>query len=244
MSTTMTLIAAASLIALSDAQAQTGERALLNPAPSIALAQRFSVVGPAQLTGTTGLLLDGERVLLGRVQHTPEPTEATEVRDTPIDGARALLGRPISAAKTVEQSEFVATLRGSASGEASGAAEFGPVKPVGSAAPLVLSLGARGDQSAILFTNVSGAPLDVGRYRISYEGDEAGGIRALVTTGSVSHPTGVFHGRSGWLVVTRASDDRLTGRFQFDAVGFLAAAPELEDRTVMASGSFSAVAVQ
>ena len=244
MSTTMTLIAAAGLITLSTAQAQTGERALLSPMPGIALAQRFSVFDPGRLAGSPGFVLDGEQALLGRVHHTPEPTEDTEVRETPIDGARALLGRPISASTTVERSAFVATLRGSAGGETSGEAEFGPVKTAGSAAPLVLSLGARGDQSAILFTHVSGAPLGVGRYRISDQDGEAGGIRALVTTGSVSHPTGVFHGRSGWLVVTRASEDRLTGRFHVDAVGFLAAAPELEDRTVIATGSFSAVAVQ
>jgi hypothetical protein len=244
MSTTMTLIAAASLVTLSTAQAQTGERALLNPAPGIAMVQRFSVFGPARLAGTRGFALDGEQALLGRVQHTPEPTEAADVRDTPIDGARALLGRQISASTTVERSGFVATLRGSAGGEASGEAEFGPVKSTGSAAPLVLSLGARGDRSAILFTHVSGVPLGTGRYRISDRGDGASEIRALVTTGSVSHPTGVFHGRSGWLVVTRASDDRLTGRFHVDAVGFLAAAPELEDRTMIATGSFSAVAAQ
>jgi hypothetical protein len=54
----------------------------------------------------------------------------------------------------------------------------------------------------------------------------------------------VFHGRSGWLVVTEASDNRLTGRFHFDGVGFLAAEPELEDRPMIATGSFSAIAVQ
>jgi hypothetical protein len=244
MSSTMTLIAAAGLIALSTAQAQTGERAFMNVAPSAVVAQRFGVIDPARPAGAPGLDLAGERVLLGRVLGWTESTTRGDARDTPIDGVRALLGRSISASSTIERSSFVAAVRGSAGGEASGDAEFGPAQPAGSAAPFVLSLGARGDQSAILFTRRSGTPLGVGRYRISDQGDGAGEILALVMTGSASHPTGVFRGRSGWLVVAEASDRRLTGRFHIDAVGILATAPELEDRPVTATGSFSALAVR
>jgi hypothetical protein len=243
MSSTTTLIAAAGLIALSTAQAQTGERAFMNVAPSAAVAQRFGVLDPARPAGAPGLDLAGERALLGRVRST-ESTTRSDARHTPIDGERALLGRSISASSTIERSSFVAAVRGSAGGEASGDAEFGPAQPAGSAAPFVLSLGARGDQSAILFTRRNGTPLGVGRYRISDQGDGAGEILALVMTGSASHPTGVFRGRSGWLVVAEASDRRLTGRFHIDAVGILATAPELEDRPVTATGSFSALAVR
>jgi hypothetical protein len=62
-------------------------------------------------------------------------------------------------------------------------------------------------------------------------------------TGLPTRPTGVFRGRSGWLVVTAASDHLVTGRFQVDGVGFLAAGPRVEDRPVSVTGSFSATAV-
>jgi hypothetical protein len=49
-------------------------------------------------------------------------------------------------------------------------------------------------------------------------------------------------GQSGWLVVTAASDRFITGRFQVDAIGFLAAEPQREDRHVNVTGSLSATA--
>jgi hypothetical protein len=244
MFSTLKLIAAAGLISVSTAQAQTAERALLSAGPSTAMAQRFST-GSTWLGEAQGFGVDGERALLGRVGNAAEATDHTDVPDTSIDGTRALLGRPISARITsAERSTFVAALRGSAAGEASGEAEFGSVSADRASSPFVLSLGARGDQSAVLFTRPSGTPLGVGKYRISNHADGADEIRALVMTGSATKPTGVFHGRSGWLVVTEASDNRLTGRFHFDGVGFLAAEPELEDRPMIATGSFSAIAVQ
>jgi hypothetical protein len=91
-----------------------------------------------------------------------------------------------------------------------------------------------------MFTHTGGTPLGVGRYRISESGDGADEILALVMTGPATNPTGVFRGRSGWLVVTAASDRLLTARFEVDATGFLAAEPEREDRSVNVSGWFSA----
>ena len=61
-------------------------------------------------------------------------------------------------------------------------------------------------------------------------------------TGSPTRPTGAFRGQSGWLIVTAASDQLLTGRFQIDAIGFLAVEPEREDRQVHVTGSLSATA--
>lgn len=241
MYSTMKLIAAASLLAVSTAQAQTAERALMSAVPSNAMAQRFSITGPALVAGVPGFNVNAERALLGRVTLAAQPADHTDVSETRIDGARALLGRPISASTTpAERSTFVATLRGTAAGDGSGEAEFGQVSSDGA---FVVSLGARGDQSAVLFTRPSGIPLDVGHYRVS-ESDGADEIHALVMTGPATNPTGVFHGRSGWLVVTAASDSRLTGRFHVDGVGFLAAEPELEGRSMIATGSFSATAVQ
>jgi hypothetical protein len=243
MFSTLKLIAAAGLISVSTAQAQTAERAFLSAIPNTAMAQRFSI-GSTRLAEAQDVG-GGERALLGRAGHAAETTDHTNVPDTPIDGARAMLGRQISVRiAPAERSTFVAALRGSAAGEASGEAEFGSVSADSASSPFVLSLGARGDQSAVQFTRPSGTPLGVGKYRISNHADGADEIRALVMTGSATNPTGVFHSRSGWLVVTEASDNRLTGRFHVDGVGFLAAEPELEDQPMIATGSFSAIAVQ
>jgi hypothetical protein len=59
-------------------------------------------------------------------------------------------------------------------------------------------------------------------------------------TGSATRPTGVFQGRSGTLVVTSASDREIRGTFRIEALGFLAAQPDVEDRPVKVTGSFTA----
>jgi hypothetical protein len=143
--------------------------------------------------------------------------------------------------ETAGSSFFQAEIRGDLAASASGEAEFGPVHTVDqSSAAFVVSLGICGDQSAILFTRGSEAPLTVGRYRISSRASGTEEVSALVLTGSPTHPTGVFPGESGWLVVTGSSDRLLTGRFQIDATGFLAAEPQREGRRVNVTGSFSA----
>jgi hypothetical protein len=138
-------------------------------------------------------------------------------------------------------SSFQAEIRGDLSASASGEAGFGPVHTVDqSSAAFVVSLGICGEQSAILFTRGSEVPLTEGRYRISSRASGTEQVSALVLTGSPSHPTGVFPGESGWLIVTGSSDRLMTGRFQFDATGFLAAEPQREGRRVNVTGSFSA----
>ena len=123
----------------------------------------------------------------------------------------------------------------------SGEAEFGAVESADrSSAAFVVSLGVCGPQSAILFTRRNGTPLSVGRYRVAEGANGADEVLAMILTGSATRPSGVFRGQSGWLVVTAASDRLLTGRFQVDGVGFLAAEPEREDRRVNVTGSFSA----
>jgi len=123
----------------------------------------------------------------------------------------------------------------------SGEAGFGAVHTVDqSSAAFVVWLGICGEQSAILFTRGSEAPLTVGRYRISSRASGTEQVSALVLTGSPTRPTGVFRGESGWLVVTAASDQFIAGQFEIDAIGFTAAEPGQEDRHVNATGSFSA----
>lgn len=137
---------------------------------------------------------------------------------------------------------FRAEIAGDVTGRPSGDARFGITG--GSAdAPttFTIALGAEGDEGAILFTRQSGARLLPGTYRISDRADGSDDIRALVVTGSATHPTGVFHGTSGEVVVTSATEQELRGTFRIEARGFLAAEPEVEGRPVRVSGSFAAV---
>jgi hypothetical protein len=250
MYSTLKLLAAAGLIAVSTAAAQTPERALLSSTLSGFGIARSSTPGVSARAGVAPLIrVAGEQALLGRIHNSTAPKDQHGVTEVPIDGARVLMGRWASAAsiasdRKATRSAFIAALRGTDAGSAMGKAEFGSV-PSGntSSSAFVVSLGSRGNQSAILFSRASGTPLGVGRYHISDRGDGTDEILALVMTGSATNPTGVFRGRSGWLIVTAASDRLLTGRFHVDGVGFVAAEPEVEDRPMIATGSFSATAV-
>lgn len=246
MYSTITLLAAAGLIVASAAHAQAPERALLSRMqPGYSIAGTFSPTGSARVPATH-TLVSGERALLGQVDHGTRPTDPVGFTDAPINGARALLGKWPSAISILPdgragRSSFLAEVRGVVTTSASGEAEFGAVKAGdGTSSGVVVSLGARGSESAIQFIRMGGTPLGVGHYRISDHGNGADEILALVMTGLPTRPTGVFRGRSGWLVVTAASDHHLTGRFQVDGVGFLAAEPRMEDRRVSVTGSFSA----
>jgi len=214
------LLFAASLMLAWTAQAQTHGRPLMNNAPAY------------------------------RIAGTPSGTVTERVDDAPvlgIAGNRALLGVPsavpVDAAGAEPRSSFRAEVRGDVISNARGGAEFGAVQnPDHSSGAFVVSLGVCCQQSAVLFTRRSGIPLAVGRYRISADADGENEILALVLTGSPTRPTGVFHGESGWLVVTAASDLFTAGQFHIDAIGFAAADPGQEDRHVNVTGSFTAAA--
>lgn len=250
MYSTLKLLTAVGLIAASTADAQMPERALLSSTPTgFGTVRSFSAGGSARSGAAPVVRVAGEQALLGRIHDSVVPKDQHGVTEAPIDGARALMGRWASAASVPSdgksvRSAFIATLSGTDAGSATGEAEFGPV-PSGNASSsaFVVSLGGGGNQGAILFSRVSGTPLGVGRYHISDRGDGTDEILALVMTGSATNPTGVFRGKSGWLIVTAASDRILTGRFHVDGVGFVAAEPEVEDRPIVATGSFSATAV-
>jgi len=246
MYSTIRLLGAAGLLVAATAQAQAPEQALLSRMqPGYSMAGTFNPTGMGRVRATPTLVA-GERALLGQVDNHARPSDAAGFTDAPIDGARALLGKWPSAISVLpdgraRRSSFLAEVWGDVATDASGEAEFGAVQGGdGPSSRFVLSLGVRGSQSAILFTRMSGTPLGVGRYRISDRGNGADEVLAQVMTGLPNNPTGVFRGRSGWLIVTAASDHLLTGRFQVDGVGFLAADPRMEDRPVSVTGSFSA----
>jgi len=215
----------ASLVLPSTAQAQTPDRTIMRH-----IAVDYAI--GATPTGTTTerahltpiLHINGERALMGQVEDPTRSAEPARSADAP-------------------QSSFKAELRGDVTSSARGEAEFGTVQnPDRSSGAFVVSLGACSHQGAILFTRRSGAPLEVGRYRISAGAEGEDEILALVLTGSPTRPTGAFRGESGWLVVTAASDRLITGQFHVHAIGFLAAEPNREDRRVNVTGSLSAAA--
>ena len=143
--------------------------------------------------------------------------------------------------KAGAEHSFLGEVHGAATATPRGDAVFGTVPAEnGQPGSFSLSLGARGDDGAVLFSRASGARLSIGTYSVTARDDEADDIRALVVTGSPSRPTGVFQARSGELVITAVSDSTIRGFFRLEATGFVAAEPEREDRTVTAAGTFAA----
>ena len=140
-----------------------------------------------------------------------------------------------------EHSSFLGEVHGAMSATPRGDATFGSVPAVdGHPGAFSLSLGARGQDGAVLFNRASGARLGMGTYRVSARDDGAGDIRALVVTGSPTQPTGVFQAQGGELVITSVSDSTIRGFFRLEATGFVASEPDREDRTVTAAGTFAA----
>jgi hypothetical protein len=140
-----------------------------------------------------------------------------------------------------EHSSFLGEVHGAMTATPRGDAAFGSVPAVdGHPGAFNLSLGARGEDGAVLFSRSSGARLSIGTYAVSARDDGADDVRALVVTGSPTRPTGVFQARSGELVITAVSDSTIRGFFRLEATGFLASEPDREDRTVTAAGTFAA----
>jgi hypothetical protein len=136
---------------------------------------------------------------------------------------------------------FVGEVAGEITAHPTGEARFGTVDGGGSVpSAFTVSLGADGQEGSILFTRNSGAALGMGSYTITDGDGDGDAVRALVMTGSATHPTGVFRGQSGELVITSVTESTMTGTFRVSASGFLAASPDVEDRPVIATGWFRA----
>ena len=141
-----------------------------------------------------------------------------------------------------EEHSFLGEVHGAMTATPRGDATFGSVPAEdGRPGSFSLSLGAREDDGAVLFTRASGARLSIGTYQVSANDDGTDDIRALVMTGSPTRPTGVFQAQSGELVITSVSDSTIRGFFRLEATGFVASEPDREDRTVTAAGTFAAI---
>jgi hypothetical protein len=134
--------------------------------------------------------------------------------------------------------DYEASLTGAMALELRGTtAEFGAVP--GSPGPFVITLGATSERGAVLFTRWNGRQPGAGTYAITADPSEDG-IQALVVTGSPTRPMGVFRAERGSLTVTRSGGQGISARFQMEAVGFTADAPEQEDRQLSVRGAFTA----
>jgi hypothetical protein len=111
------------------------------------------------------------------------------------------------------------------------------------ASQLSVSLGATGRGSALdLRLPSAGLPLP-GRYPVRPRWDDGvtgQAFQAFFAAGSPEQPLGWFHGESGTVTITQASNGRLSGSFEIRARGYLAADKIEEERWVTVTGSFEA----
>ena len=133
---------------------------------------------------------------------------------------------------------YTADLRGAITTTLTGPAEFGRAR--GSIiGPFVITLGAHAEEGAVVLTRWDGTRPWAGEYRITAD-STGGGIQALIVTGSIERPTGVFRAIDGTVSITSSSLRHIGGRFELEALGFLATAPNHENRELRVTGSFSA----
>ena len=147
-------------------------------------------------------------------------------------------------ASSASRSGFSAEVRGAYAGRHNGRVSFGPVgQPGEPGASYTITLGADDADGAIVFTRLGGVRPAPGRYPIGESAalDSAGGIRVLYLAGSATRPAGVFRAHAGTLEITDVGPDRLSGRFELSASGFLADRPDDESRAVTLTGAFTGV---
>ena len=156
--------------------------------------------------------------------------------------AIALAWLALSLAAYTSTSSFAGSVTGGLRAVMHGDATFGVVDGHG-ATPSVftLSLGPKGKDGSILFTRTSGRRLIPGTYTITGRDDGSDDVRALIMTGSVERPSGVFRGHAGSITVSSMSDNVIRGSYRIDATGFVATDPNDESREVRAAGAFTAL---
>jgi hypothetical protein len=65
-------------------------------------------------------------------------------------------------------------------------------------------------------------------------------FHASFMPGTVERPLGWYHGETGWVTITEARADRMSGTFEVRARGFTAADPLDEEQWVTVRGGFDA----
>jgi hypothetical protein len=109
---------------------------------------------------------------------------------------------------------------------------------------LAISLGATRAEGALLLYTYADEVLRPGRYPVSSSLPDqpfAGRrFHPCFVAGSVERPEGFFHGESGWVTITAAEAGWISGEFEIQARGFLAAGTTDEDQWVTVRGAFRA----
>lgn len=109
---------------------------------------------------------------------------------------------------------------------------------------LIVSLGATASAGALQLTVAGDRPPAPGRYPIRSSWDELGtdstSFHASFMPGSVERPLGWYHGEAGWVTITEARADWMSGTFEVQARGFAAADPLDQEQWVTVRGSFDA----
>lgn len=150
----------------------------------------------------------------------------------------------VAAHPKMDPSSYKAEVRGAMQVNLAGTAVFGPVRDqAGIPASFSLTLGAYSENGAVVFSRVGADRPKAGTYTIS---EFVGGpeslqeFHALVALGGPTSPLGTFRGMSGAVTITQSSNERIAGRYELKAVGFMATDAELENREITVRGSFSA----
>ena len=139
----------------------------------------------------------------------------------------------------VERPGFEAEVRGAVETTMRGTSAFTP-------SALTLSAGDGSDGGVaggtLVFAASDGAGLASGSYDVN-PGSKTPFVNTLYIAGTPSQPIGVFRGSAGALTVTTATEQRLAGRFELEAVGVMADGDDArstpkDSATVRVSGSF------
>lgn len=153
----------------------------------------------------------------------------------PMGLAAMLTGAP-------QASTHSGRVEGAVQATLAGQAVFGPIRGADNAS-FSLELGAYSDNGAVVFSRVSGERPRAGTYKVVAfaPGEERPGeFHAMVTLGSVAAPLGAFRAVSGTVTILQSSADKIVGRYEVKAVGFMASDPENEGREITVRGGFSA----
>ena len=142
---------------------------------------------------------------------------------------------------------FEAEVRGAIETTMHGVSRFSP-------SALTLSTGESSDEGdrrlvggTLVFAASDGAGLTSGSYDVSRRspGSRIPFVNTLYIAGTPSRPIGVFRGSAGALTITTATEQRIAGRFELDAVGVIndaggdtARRTPKDSATVHVSGSF------
>jgi hypothetical protein len=115
-------------------------------------------------------------------------------------------------------------------------ARYGVVpSPVKGRPILLVSIGDPVGQSVVHLVLPTDRLPEAGRYRIG-----SGSFQASFMAGPAEHPLGFFRGESGWVTITRADEEHISGTFTVRARGFLASNAANENEWVTVQGTFDA----